>query len=95
MSILIKAVTNAFPTIKSTYKVGYLAAYHPPSVPFVLPSPVLTATNEPVLKVDEVGWALFYPAQVDDNVKGDGVDWIVRSVAQDGDSGVRVHRRTN
>jgi len=78
-SFLNPLAAPAFPTIKTTYKIGYISAYHPPVQPFILPSPVLTSSGEPVLKVEEVGWALFYPADIaDDRIKGDGVDWLVR-----------------
>lgn len=79
-------LSASLPALPSSnpHKVGYLTAYHPPSHPFSLPDPVLESTGEPALKVEEVGWAVFYPREGDGieggRKKGHEVPWLVKWV---------------
>ena len=59
-------------------KIGYAYVRAPPKHPYTSPWPKLKGTDQPILKLEQVGYSLFYPC---DEVKGGhGIHWFPEPV---------------
>jgi hypothetical protein len=67
----------AIPGGAGVHAVGYLSVHHPPRYPFELAEPTSQASGLPVLRVEEIGWSVFYPSAEDSRKRDSGVRWLV------------------
>ncbi|WVW85391.1 hypothetical protein I302_107429 [Kwoniella bestiolae CBS 10118] len=67
-------VSSNLPSATGPYNVGYIPLSHKPISPFSHPQPLFTETTTPALRVHDIGYSVFYPA---DSKKGPkGVSWV-------------------
>lgn len=65
------------PQQSSPLPLGHVFIRCPPISPFVIPSPVYTATSQPALEIREIGYSVFYPCD-ETRTKGlkKWVNWV-------------------